>query len=88
MRKKEIFFEKTDRKVFKSIGIVEAVGSNRYNNKTYFEIVFKIKKQFVLSFYSFQSLYLIERDKYFELLIMRKGDFVYNDLIFIFKKAH
>ena len=85
LRKKEIFFEKTDRKVFKSIGIVEAVGSNRYNNKTYFEIVFKIKKQFVLSFYSFQSLYLIERDKYFELLIMRKGDFVYNDFLLIRK---
>ena len=44
MRKKEIFFGKTDRKVFKSIGIVEAVGSDRYNNKTYFEIVFINKK--------------------------------------------
>ena len=85
MRKKEIFFEKTDRKVFKSIGIVEAVGSDRYNNKTYFEIVFKIKKRFGLSFYSFQSLYLIERDKYFDLLIMRKGDFVYNDFLLIRK---
>ena len=85
LRKKEIFFGKTDRKVFKSIGIVEAVGSERYNNKTYFEIVFKIKKRFGLSFYSFQSLYLIERDKYFELLIMRKGDFVYNDFLLIRK---
>ena len=85
LRKKEIFFEKTDRKVFKSIGIVEAVSSDRYNNKTYFEIVFKIKKRFGLSFYSFQSLYLIERDKYFELLIMRKGDFVYNDFLLIRK---
>jgi len=45
LRKKEIFFGKTDRKVFKSIGIVEAVGSERYNNKTYFEIVFSTKTQ-------------------------------------------
>ena len=44
LRKKEIFFQKTDRKVLKSIGIVEAVGSDRYNNKTYFEIVFINKK--------------------------------------------
>lgn len=53
LRKKEIFFEKTDRKVFKSIGIVEAVGSNRYNNKTYFEIVFKIKNNLYYLFIAF-----------------------------------
>lgn len=38
-----------------------------------------------LSFCISQSLYLIERDKYFELLIMRKGDFVYNDFLLIRK---
>ena len=41
--------------------------------------------KFALSFYSVESLYLIERDKYFELLIMRKGDFVYNDFLLIRK---
>ena len=43
------------------------------------------KIKFILSFYCSQSLYIIERDKYFELLIMRKGDFVYNDFLLIRK---
>ena len=43
------------------------------------------KIKFILSFYCSQSLYIIERDIYFELLIMRKGDFVYNDFLLIRK---
>lgn len=43
------------------------------------------KFYFGLSFSTSQSLYSVERDKYFELLIMRKEDFVYSDFLLIRK---
>lgn len=80
------FIENQRKKVLRSSGIVEAGDSDSYNNK----ICLRLSAQFIkflfgLSFCISQSLCLIERNKYFELLIMRKEDFVYNDFLLIRK---